>query len=64
MAVWRTRIACWIPQATDTHLKYVILLLAFLLQQWLYERASMLRYKHPACLVNIHSQKRHFSPFL
>jgi len=24
MTVWRMRIACWIPKATNTHLKYVI----------------------------------------
>ena len=25
MAIWRMRIACWIPKAIDTHSKYVIL---------------------------------------
>ena len=25
MAVWRMRIACWIPKATNTHSEYVIL---------------------------------------
>jgi len=30
--VWRMRIACWIPKATDTHSEYVILI-AFPLQQ-------------------------------
>jgi len=38
MTIWRIRIACWIPKAADTHLEYVILI-AFPLQQWLYERA-------------------------
>jgi len=38
----RMRIACWINKATNTHSEYVILI-AFPLQQWLYERASMLR---------------------
>jgi hypothetical protein len=52
MTVWCTRIACWIPQATDTHSEYVILIVALLLQQWLHERALMLRYMHTACLVN------------
>jgi hypothetical protein len=37
------RIACWIPKATDTHSEYVILI-AFPLQQWLYEGASLLWY--------------------
>ena len=26
MTIWRTRIASWIPKATDTHSEYVILL--------------------------------------
>jgi hypothetical protein len=38
----RMRFACWIIKATDTHSEYVILI-AFPLQQWLRERASMLR---------------------
>jgi hypothetical protein len=38
------RIACWIPKATNTHSEYVIVLLAFPLQQWMHERALMLRY--------------------
>ena len=35
--------ACWIPQAINTHSEYVIIV-AFPLQQWLQERASMLRF--------------------
>jgi hypothetical protein len=38
----RMRFACWITKATDTHSEYVILI-AFQRQQWLRERASMLR---------------------
>ena len=38
----RTRFACWITKATDTHSEYVILT-AFQLQQWLRERAAILR---------------------
>jgi hypothetical protein len=34
--------ACWITNATDTHLEYVILT-TFSRQQWLHECASMLR---------------------
>jgi hypothetical protein len=46
------RIACWITKATDTHSEYVILvLIAFPRQQWLRERASMLRYTYIASLV-------------
>jgi hypothetical protein len=36
--IWRMRIACWIPKATDTHSEYVILI-ALPQQQWLRERA-------------------------
>jgi hypothetical protein len=36
----RMRIACRIPKATDTHSEYVILI-AFPLQRWLQERASV-----------------------
>jgi len=45
MTVWRMRIACWMPKATNTHSEYVILI-AFLLQQWLHERASVLPYSY------------------
>ena len=30
MIIWRMRIACWIPKATDVHLEYLLL---FQLQQ-------------------------------
>ena len=33
MTIWRMRIACWIPKATNTHSEYVILI-ALPLQQW------------------------------
>ena len=36
MTIWRKRIACWIPKATNTHSEYVIIN-DFLLQQWLHE---------------------------
>jgi hypothetical protein len=48
--IWRMRIACWMPKATDTHSEYVILI-AFPLQQWMHERVSMLRYTHIASFV-------------
>jgi hypothetical protein len=41
MTIWRMRIACWIPKATDAHTGCVILT-AFLLKQWLNEGASVL----------------------
>ena len=44
----RMRIACWITKATNTHSEYVILI-AFPLQQWLHERASMLCYTYIVC---------------
>jgi len=50
MTMWCMGIACWIPKATDTHAECAILI-AFPLQQWLLERASMLRYTYIACLV-------------
>ena len=43
MTIWRMRIACWILTATNEHSEYAILT-AFPLQQWLHERASVLRY--------------------
>jgi hypothetical protein len=46
----RMRFACWITKAIDTHSEYVILI-AFPRQQWLRERASVLRYKYIACRV-------------
>jgi hypothetical protein len=55
MTVWRMRIAWWMPEATNTHSEYVILI-AFALQQWLHERASVLCYVtlyYVACLVGI-----------
>jgi len=50
MRIWRMRIAYWTHKATDTYSENVILI-AFSLQQWLQERALMLRYRHIACLV-------------
>jgi hypothetical protein len=51
MTIWRMSIACWIPKATDTHSEYVKLI-AFPLQQWLKDRASVLRYTDTGCLVH------------
>jgi len=39
----RMRFACWIIEATNTHSEYVIII-AFPLQQWFLERASVVRY--------------------
>jgi hypothetical protein len=38
----RMRFACWITKATGTHSEYVIII-AFPREQWLGERASILR---------------------
>ena len=49
MTIRRMRIACWITKATDTHThththtEYVILI-DLHLQQWLQQRASLLRH--------------------
>jgi hypothetical protein len=50
ITIWRMRTACWICWATNTYSEYVIVI-AFPLQQWLHERASVLRYTYTACLV-------------
>jgi len=50
MTIWRMPIACWIPKATNTYSQYVILI-AFLLQQWLHERSSILRYTYTSSIV-------------
>ena len=51
----RMRIAGWITKATDTHSECVILI-AFSQQQWLRERASILRlYVHCIHTLNIYS---------
>ena len=43
--IWAMRISCWVPKATNTHSEYVIII-AFPLQQWWHERASVLRNTH------------------
>ena len=44
------RIPCWISEATNTHIGCVIII-AFPEQQWLQERASLLRYTYITCRV-------------
>ena len=58
MTKWHTRIACWIPKATNTHSEYVMFI-PFLMQQRLHERASMLRHTYIAYLVEICSPLVH-----
>ena len=50
MTIWGTIIVGWITKTTIKHLCYVILI-AFPLQQWLQERASLLRYTYIACIA-------------
>jgi hypothetical protein len=52
MTIWRMRIACWITKAANTHSEYGILTRSPL-QQWVHERASLLRYTYIACLVKL-----------
>ena len=44
------RVACWITKATDKSSEYVMHI-SFPRQQWLRERASMLRYTCIGCLL-------------
>jgi hypothetical protein len=50
MTIRHTRVAFWIPKATDTHPEYVIIL-AFSCQLLLSERSPMLRYPYLDSLV-------------
>jgi hypothetical protein len=45
MIIWRMRITCWIPKATNA-LTGCVILIAFPLQRWLHERTSDLHYKY------------------
>jgi hypothetical protein len=61
ITIWHMHIACWIRKATNTHSQYV-LLTAFPLQQWLPERASVLRYTFIASLVSSYNPSFYCSP--
>ena len=50
MTIWSIRIGCWIPKATNASSEY-IKLIAFPLQIWISEFASLLCYMYIACLV-------------
>ena len=58
MTIWCLRFARWVPKATNTH-SCCVILTAFPLQQWLHERASLLRHKYVACLVAHHIEVLH-----
>jgi hypothetical protein len=51
MTIWHTHISQWVLKATNAHLEYVIIS-AFLLQQGLQERTSLLCYTYIACFVS------------
>jgi hypothetical protein len=52
MTTLRMHIACWVPQATNIHPEYVILI-SFPRKQWLHEGSSMFHYMYIyiVCLV-------------
>jgi hypothetical protein len=52
MIIRRIRFACWITKTANTHSEYVIHT-AIPRQQWLHERASVLRYSFIAFLVRM-----------
>jgi hypothetical protein len=51
MTIWCMRFACFISKATDTHSEHVIII-AFSRQQWLHERAVLLRNTCFTCLLH------------
>ena len=55
MKIWRMRIARWIPKAAKTYSEYVMLV-AFPLQQWLHERASLLPHTYIAYILTFCEQ--------
>ena len=57
MIIWRVRITCLIPKATNKNSEYVMLI-AFPLQQCVHERASVLPYMYLACLLFKNSYPR------
>ena len=61
MTIWRMRIAFWITKATNTHSQYVTIT-AFPLQQWLHERASVLRLRTLRVLC-CHLMKQNLSTY-
>jgi len=51
MKIWQMCIACWVQKATDECSECVILI-AFPLQQWLHECASVSHFTYIVCLVS------------
>jgi len=56
--IYRVRIVCWIPKATNTHTGYVILIV-FPLQQWLHDAPQCYVVRtwpvFLICMTHIHS---------
>ena len=50
VTMWHIHIACWLPKAKNTHLKFVTIT-AFPLQRWLHIHASVSRYTCIDCLL-------------
>ena len=63
MPTWSMRIACWIPKATRTQSQHVILIV-LPLQQWLKERASLLRWYVNCVFCKIWQQRYILAPAL
>ena len=58
MKIWGMRISCWMPMTTST-CSVCVTLTAFPLQQWLYERISVLLYTCIACLMFSHRYNKY-----
>jgi hypothetical protein len=61
MTIWRMRIACWIPKATNVHLSCIILIAVL---HWLHVRTATLRYTFIATFVLFDILKFFISTFL
>jgi len=59
MTTWRMRIPYWITKTTNTHSEYVITI-AFPLQQWLQESASMLHALNVLLFLTLDGASGHF----
>jgi len=51
VAIRRMHCTCWIPNVTETHSEYVILIV-FPLHQWFRECTSVLHHMYIACLIS------------
>jgi hypothetical protein len=63
MTIWRMRIACWMPEATNTLSEYVNPT-AFSMQEWCSERALLLHYMYIVLLFLWNNSKMAFTSFL